>query len=300
MIVLSPALTRPTIAIAIAIAAVAGWLAWRSVAYPLALAGIPTIITAIVGYDPLPKGGVTFILAAWIGLAVVFTFMRGERRLPGHLLVSAPVALSLLLLGLMILRLSPSPGEEYGSMKTQLFVADNLVFFMGALFVGSRRSDLRLFLLLVLAVTAGGALLLLFELVSGSARAVVGERFSLGAQEYPIYLARSSADGLMIATYTILTASSVKARLWAITVFPVLVIAMIAAGSKRARARVPVRAHRSDRVDRSRRTSQTQADTGGRGTAGSDGRRAGGRPELGCRTGAIGDPRRRQRPLDQR
>ena len=223
---------RPTVGLALVAVTVAIWLAWKSVAYPLALAGIPTIITAIVGSDPLPKGGVTFILAAWVGLAVVFTFMRGERRLPGHLLVSAPVALSLLLLGLMILRLGPSPGEEYGSMKTQLFVADNLVFFMGALFVGSRRSDLRLFLLLILAVTAGGALMLLFEFVSGSARAVVGERFSLGAQEYPIYLARSSADGLIVATYTILTASSAKVRLWAIAVFPVLVIAMIAAGSR--------------------------------------------------------------------
>ncbi len=223
---------RPTVGLALVAVTVAIWLAWKSVAYPLALAGIPTIITAIVGSNPLPKGGVTFILAAWIGLAVVFTFMRGERRLPGHLLVSAPVALSLLLLGLMILRLSPSPGEEYGSMKTLLFAADNLVFFMGALFVGSRRSDLRLFLLLILAVTAGGALMLLFEFASGSARAVVGERFSLGAQEYPIYLARSSADGLIIATYTILTASSAKVRLWAIAVFPVLVIAMIAAGSR--------------------------------------------------------------------
>ncbi len=225
-------LTRPTIAIALVLAAVAGWLAWKSVAYPLALAGIPTIITAVVGSNPLPKGGVTFILAAWIVLAIVFTFMRGERRLPGVLLVSAPVALSLLLLGLMILRLSPSPGEEYGAIKTQLFVADNLVFFIGALFVGSRRSDLRLFLMLILAVTAGGALMLLFQLLAGSAQAAVGERFSLSAQEYPIYLARSSADGLIIAIYAILTATSSKVRLLAIAACPVLVVAMIAAGSR--------------------------------------------------------------------
>ncbi len=146
--------------------------------------------------------------------------------------MSAPVALSLVLLGLMILRLSTSPAEAYGSMKTQLFVADNLVFFMGALFAGSRRSDLRLFLLLFFAVSLGGALMLLFELVSGSATAVVGERFSLGAQEYPIYLARSSADGLLIAIYTILTARSAKLRLWAVAASPVLVVAMISAGSR--------------------------------------------------------------------
>ncbi len=232
MLALAPVLARPTISIVLAFIAVAGWLAWRSVAYPLALVGIPAIVTAIAGSNPLPKGGVTFLLAAWIGLAIVFVIMRGEHRLPGRLLLSAPVALSLLLLGLMILRLGQSPGEEYGSMKTQLFVADNLVLFVGALFVGARRQDLRLFLLLVLVVSAGGALLLLFELVSGSAQASVGERFSLGAQEYPIYLARSSADGLMIAIYVILVSRNPKLRLLALGVLPMLFAAMIAAGSR--------------------------------------------------------------------
>ncbi len=232
MLVLAPVITRPTISIVLALAAVAGWLAWRSVAYPLALVGIPAIVTAVLGSNPLPKGGVTFILAAWIGLAVMFAIMRGEQRLPGRLLVSAPVVLSLLLLGLMILRLSQSLGEAYGSMKTQLFVADNLVLFLGALFVGARKRELRQLLLLVLAVSAGGSVLLLIELLSGGASVGIGERFSLGAQEYPIYLARSSADGLMIAIYAIIASPSSKVRMWALGVFPVLVVAMIAAGSR--------------------------------------------------------------------
>jgi O-antigen ligase len=213
-------------------AVIAILLAWRSVAYPLALAGIPTLIDAVVGSNPFPKGLVTFLLAAWIGLGIIFALMREDHGLGGRVLLSAPVALSLVFLGLMILRLGPSPDEAYGSVKVQLYVADDLMFLIGALFVGSRRSELRRFLLLTLAITAGGALLLLFELLSGSAKAVVGERFSLTPQEYPIALARSSADGILIAIYAVLAASRASVRLWALAVLPVLVVAMLAAGSR--------------------------------------------------------------------
>lgn len=232
VLLLLPALLRPTMGILLVGAVVAVWLASRSVAYPLALSGVAPVIDAVYGSNPLPKGGVTLIGALWIGLAVLLALIRGEHAVPRRALWSAPVLLSLLLLGLMLLRLGESPDEAYGSAKLQLYVADNLMFLVGGVFVGSRRKDLRLFLYLLLGVATLGALLLLFQLVSGSARTVVGERFSLSAQEYPIYLARNSADGLLIAIYAIVVARRLAVRVAALAVFPVLTVAMLAAGSR--------------------------------------------------------------------
>lgn len=211
---------------------VAIWLAWKSVAYPLALAGIPTIINAIVGSNPLPKGGVTFIFAAWIGIAVLFALLRGGHEAAGRALMSTPVVLSLVLLGLMVLRLGPSPDAAYGSVKLQHYIADNLVFLLGAVFVGTRRSDLRLFLTVTLAVAVGEALLLMLKLLSGELHTTLENRFSLTTQEYPIYLARNSADGLIIAVYAILAASRTWTRIGATAVLPLLAVALLAAGSR--------------------------------------------------------------------
>jgi O-antigen ligase len=232
LFVLLPALVKPVIGIGLVGVVVAVWLAWRSVAYPLALAGIPTIVAAIVGYNPLPKGAVTFIFAAWIGLAVAFAVIRGTHAPAVRALMSAPVLLSVALLGIMILRLGPSPAEAYGSTKLQLYIADNLIFLIGAVFVGARRSDLRLFLSLLLAVISCGALMLMFKLLSGGLHATFDSRFSLSAEEYPIYLGRQSADGVIIAIYAVLAATRVWARMAAVAVLPLLVVGLLASGSR--------------------------------------------------------------------
>ncbi len=232
LLALQPLLMRPTIAIALAAAALATWLAWRSVAYPLALSGVPSLLDAILGYDPVPKGGITFIFAVWIGLAVMFAIMRGTHGTALRVLMSAPVLLSVALLVLMLLRLGPSPAEAYGSMKVQLFIADNLVFMLGAIFVGSNRSDLRLALMIFLVVTSAAALLLMFKLLSGHIHAAFDSRFSLSAKEYPIYLGRESANGVVIAIYAALAATRLSARMAAVAVLPLLTVAMLAAGSR--------------------------------------------------------------------
>ena len=232
VVMLAPILTRPTLSFVLVVAVVAIWLAWKSVAYPLAAAGVPPLVDAIVGSNPLPKGGFTFLFAAWITLAVFFSIMRGKTGVPSRALMSVPVVLSFVLLGLMLLRLGPSSAEAYGSVKVQLFVADTLIVLVGAVFVGSSRADLEKFLMATLAILAGGALLLLFNLVSGGAHTVVADRFSLAAQEYPIYLARDSADGLLVAIYAILAATRPQVRAWAVAVSPALVVALIAAGSR--------------------------------------------------------------------
>lgn len=229
---LLPALSQPLYAILLVAAVGAVWLASRSVAYPLALAGIPTIVEAILGYNPLPKGGVTFLFAGWIAAAVVIAAVRGTHPTVGRALISPTVLLSLALLGVMILRLGPSPSHEYGSTKVQLFVADNLVFLIGAVFVGARKQDLRLFFAIVLAVASVEAVVLLYKLLSGSIHMTFEGRFALSAQEYPIYLGRDSADGMILAIYAVLTATRTWTRMAAVAVLPLLAVALLAAGSR--------------------------------------------------------------------
>jgi O-antigen ligase len=232
VLVLLPALVQPTLGLVIAAGAAALWLASKSIAYPLALAGIPTVIEAILGYDPFPKGAVTFAFVAWIVIAIAFALMRKSHQSAMRALMSAPVLLSFILLGVMALRLGPSPAEAYGSTKVQLYVADNLVFMVAAIFVGTTRRDLRLSFSILLAVTSCGALLLMFKLLSGSVHAEFEGRFSLSAEEYPIYLGRESADGVILAIYAVLAATRAWARMAAIAVLPLLTVALLAAGSR--------------------------------------------------------------------
>jgi len=231
-LVLSQLIGQPLLIGALVGALVVIYLAWKSVAYPLAASAVPPLVDAIFGSDPLPKGGFTLLFAVWTVLAVLFSVLRDRHRIPSAALISAPVLLSFLLLGLMLLRLGASPAEEYGSTKLQLYIADTLAYLIGAVFVGYNRKDLNLFLNLTFAILSAGALLFVADLLSGSARTVVPGRFSLAAQEYPIYLARASADGTLIATFIFLSASRPRPRFWAAAMSPVLLVAMIAAGSR--------------------------------------------------------------------
>src|SRR5271165_2055339 len=66
VILLIPFLTRPTVALELVVGAIGVWIAWRTPAIPLALGGLPTLIDAVYGSDPLPKGGFTFVFSVWI------------------------------------------------------------------------------------------------------------------------------------------------------------------------------------------------------------------------------------------
>jgi O-antigen ligase len=232
VLLLAPALLRPAIGIGLVAAVIAVWLAWKSVAYPLALAGLPTLVAAVVGSNPLPKGGATFLIGAWIGLGVLLAIMRGEQAIAMRGLWSAPVAMAFILVALMVLRLSSSPDEAYGSTKLQLYIADNLVFLVAAVFVGASRSSLRTFLLVTLALVAAGAFLLVAELVTGTAQQQYSGRFAITAQQGAINLGRDSANGALIAIALILMSSRLAVRLVSIAVLPVVLVAMLAAGSR--------------------------------------------------------------------
>jgi O-antigen ligase len=230
--VLAPVLMQPTIAILLFVAVIAVALAWRSVALPLALASFPTLLTAIYGTNPLPKGGATFLVALWILLGVAMVFMRREQDLGVRGLMTLPVAMAFLIAGLMLLRLNTSLDQHYGSQKVQLYIADNLVFLVGAVFVGVRERSLRLFLAVTLAITAIGAVALLIGLVTGSATQQYGGRFTISAQQGAINLGRSSSNGALIAICLIMASTNRWVRVTAMCSLPLLLISLIAAGSR--------------------------------------------------------------------
>lgn len=232
VLALLPALRSPILVFELAAVLVGALIAWKSLVIPLALGGVPPLVDAIAGSDPLPKGGFTFLFSVWIALGLAFAIMRGRQAVAIRALLSVSVLASCFLLGLFLLRLSTSPDVVYGSTKVQLYVADVLIFLFAAVFVGTRGADLRQFFVVLLAVTSAGAILFLFNLVAGYAHPAVGGRFALSAQEYPIELGRDSADGLLIAIYSVLAATRRSARVWAMTVAPALAVAMIAAGSR--------------------------------------------------------------------
>ncbi len=172
------------------------------------------------------------MFAAWIAGAILFALLRAGNPAIGRALMSAPVLLSFLLLGVMLLRLGPSPAQEYGATTVQLYVADNLVFLIGAIFVGADRGDLHLFFAILLCVATGEALLLMLKLLGGGLHMTFEGRFALSTHEYPIYLGRDSADGLIVAIYTVLTATRTWTRMLAVAVLPLLAVGLLAAGSR--------------------------------------------------------------------
>ena len=231
-VLLAPALLRPTIGIVLVGALVVVALASKSVAYPLALAGLPTLVAAIIGSNPLPQGGAIFLEAAWIGLAVLLVAIRGQHAAPLRGLWSAPAAMAFLIGVLMVVRLGSSPAEAYGSTKLQLYIAGNLVFFVGAVFVGTSRRSLRVFLIVALALAAAGALLLIARLVTGTAQQQYSGRFEILQQQGAINLGRDSSNGALISIGLILMSRGLAVRLAAIAVLPVVLVSLLAAGSR--------------------------------------------------------------------
>ena len=196
---------------------------------------MPSLVTAINGTNPLPKGAATVLTAAWVGLGVVIVLYRRRQGAALGALMSFPCAMAALLLGLMLWRVSGSPDAVYGLKKTEQYLLDNLVMLIGGVFVGCDRRALRLFLVVTLVVVVAGSLLLVEQLVSGTALQQYGSgsgRFTISAQAGAISLGRSSADGAMIAIGVILIARRVWQRLAALAVMPLALLAMLAAGSR--------------------------------------------------------------------
>jgi O-antigen ligase len=228
---LTPLLSKPAVALALLLVLLALALAWRSIAYPIGLAGIPTVVDAFAGFNPLPKGATTFLLAAWIGIAVVMLVLRGEGVAGIRGLLSLPVAMAFALLALMMLRLGASGDQSYGMEKIELYFADCLVLLVGAVFLGANRRAFRLSLLLTLAVASVESVYLVSEIFGGGSETFVG-RFAVSAQEGPILLGRDGGTGALIAMFVVLAWPRGWVRTSAIVALPLCLISLIAAGSR--------------------------------------------------------------------
>ncbi len=228
-----PLLRSPLLCVALVAVLIGGLIAWRSPAVPLALVGVPTLIDAIAGSNPLPSGGFTLLFSAWITVAIAFAFSRSGRALPlPVMLFSLPVLASVTLLGLMLIRLGISPDQAYGSVKTQLYAADVLIILAGAVLVGTRPGLVTVFVLVLLATDSAGALVFVYDLAVGAAHTAFNGRFTIAASEYPIDMGRASAEGLLLAIYTMISAERRSIRLAAMALTPVLAIALAGAGSR--------------------------------------------------------------------
>jgi O-antigen/teichoic acid export membrane protein/O-antigen ligase len=233
LLAMLPLISNPLYCFGLVAILICGLVAWRSPAVPLGLCGLPPLVDFLVGSDPLPSGGFTLLFSAWIILAVVFALVRGRLSLaPWKVVLSVAGLASLALLGLMLIRLGVSPDSSYGSVKVQLYAADVLIIFIGAVFVATDVRHLHLFLMALLVVDATGALFFMYDLLAGTAQTVVGGRYSLGAAEYPIDMGRASADGLLLAIYAVLTATKRVPRTLAVIAIPILAVALAAAGSR--------------------------------------------------------------------
>ncbi len=227
-----PTLLRPKLAIALCLCVVVAFLASRSVAYPIALWGLPGIAVAAVGTNPFPKSSIELFLVGWLVLAILLTLVREENALPLRLLVSGPVLMTLGLAILMVARLGASAEPAYGGYKLQLFLAENVSYLIAGILIARTRRSTNLWAGVLLATVAAGALLLLKNLIVGGAQEVFPGRLALYAQADPISLARGAATGLLLAIFVLLVTTSAWRRTAALAVIPLLGISFIGAGSR--------------------------------------------------------------------
>jgi O-antigen ligase len=208
------------------------FLAWRSPAFPLALAAVPAVVIGAIGTNPFPEGAVKLFGFLWLVLAMFFLVIRGGEWLAFQSVFSLPVIASLLLGGILLWRLGDSPATFYGELKVQLFFAANVTLLLAGILVARNRRDFELYLALALLVAAAGALVLLRDLLQGTAEPLLGGRFAISEESHPIQLGRGSAEGIILAAYFLLTAKRVWLRALGFACLPILAISLFASGSR--------------------------------------------------------------------
>ena len=231
-VVLMKAVNQPTIAIVLVLAPFGVALARRSIAYPVALGGVPTLVLALLGRDPFPHGLITALFFGWTALAILFALLAGEQRLPLRLLIAGPIVFSILIAVDLLARLPSSLSPSYGSTKVQLFVLQNVTLLIAATLIAQRWWHLERLLTVTLLIAGASGLVLAFRLLQGNAQTVFTNRYSISSQENPIQFARQSADGLLIAVYVTLASTRRWARIPALLLLPILAVALLAAGSR--------------------------------------------------------------------
>ncbi len=227
-----PTLVQPKIAIALCLSVVVVLFAARSVAYPIALFGLPGVVIALIGTNPFPNKSVELFLVGWLTLGILFTLLREENALPLRMIVSGPVLLTLGLAILMVARLGASADPQYGSYKLQLFLAENISFLIAGFLVARTRKAMNIWVALLLGTVVVASGVLLQNLIAGGAKEVLPGRLALYAQADPIALARGAATGLLLGIFVLLSSPVAWKRTLALAIIPVLGVAFIGAGSR--------------------------------------------------------------------
>ncbi len=231
-ILLLPLFLRPEAALALSVVGIVAYLAFRSIAYPIALAGIPPIIFGIFADNPLPEGVVSIGLACAILFAIAVAVQRGEPIPPPRVLVGASLVLTLLLLCLLIVREPASPETNYGSLKTAFFAISNVVFVIGGIFVGWSAERLRLLLLALLAISVAGAVVLVLHVAGGGSQAILPVPLTFSDGDHSISMGRQMAVGVLVALALSLGRGDPSARLVALASLPLLITALVASGAR--------------------------------------------------------------------
>ena len=230
---LAPLLLQPKLAIVFVVAVVMVSLASRSVVYPVALAGLPSVVIGLSGgANPLPTGLVTMVIFGWIAAAIGLAALRSEDELPLHVLF-APVVLATVLLAIwLVARLGPSLDPSYGSRKLQLFVAQNLVLLVAGIVIARKPGRVELWVFVALLMAVLSSLVLTHQLMTGQTTGGVEGRVSLTQADNPILLGRDAARGLLLAVFVLLASRVAWLRLVALGAIPVIAVSFFAAGSR--------------------------------------------------------------------
>jgi O-antigen ligase len=234
VVVVAPVLAKaivmqPVFGAILCVAAVGVFLATRSLAYPLGLAGFPTIVIAFSGSNPFPRGVAPLLVFGWLVLAAVAALVLRPKEISPRLLTAAPVTISVVLFGYMLLRLAASTSPAYGNFKVELFFLYNLTLLAGGILLARRTEDLELFLVLQLVIDGISGFLLLAGI--GVDPSLPANRQTLTGENV-IALGIQGAQGLVIAMYLVLYGSRHWMRVFAGCMLPLSAVAWLASGSR--------------------------------------------------------------------
>lgn len=220
-------LAKPLLGFALVVAVPALVLAARSVVYPIALAGLPTLAIGLIGTNPLPNGIVFAGLTAWLVVGLAFALLD-KRAGPALATAAAPLVLTAALATVMVARLLPG---SYPYTKVQLFVSQGPLLLVAGVLIARRATALRLYLILTLFVAVAEGVLLIKQLGSGGNEIFSG-RYTVSVDNNPILAGRQAASGILIAMFLVLVQVSAAVRLYAGLALPFVAISLFASGSR--------------------------------------------------------------------
>ncbi len=227
-LLLAPAFLEPILGIALIVGVPAVLLAARSVAYPVALAGLPSVAIGFLGHNPFPVGSVFAFLTGWTLLGIAFELMR-EGSLAGLRYIALPFAITVLLGALLVFR---SDGTTYSSLKLQIFLATAPLALIAGALLTRHSGTFSTYLGIVVVVGIANGMLLLKQLIGGDEFDYYSARVTTSSVESPIGAGRQAAYGILISIFLVLVAVRPFLRILGTFALPVLVISLLASGSR--------------------------------------------------------------------